>query len=115
MLPTWLRWLVFGVGALLILGGFTAASGGGDGVAAGVEAIVIGAAAMIAAVLQRPRYRSNAAELRHEDAGPGGGENGPLEPRFIPTNEVFVDPTSRRLMRVFVDPRSGERRYRAEG
>jgi hypothetical protein len=113
MLPTWIRWLVFGFGALVILGGFAGSVGGAN--VAGVEAIVFGAVAMIAAVLQRPRYRSNAAELRHEDTGPGGGEDGLLEPRFFPTNEVFVDPTSRRLMRVFVDPRSGERRYRAEG
>ena len=113
MLPTWIRWLAFGVGAFLILGGFVAATAGEA--FAGAEAIVFGAVAMIASILQRPRYRSNAAELGHEDAGPGGGEDGPLEPRFLPTNEVFLDPTSRRLMRVFVDPRSGERRYRAEG
>jgi len=37
------------------------------------------------------------------------------DPRFLPTTEIFVDPTSRRLMRVYVDPRTGERRYRAEG
>ena len=115
MLPTWIRWLAFGFGALLILGGFASASTAGAGVAAGAEAILIGAAAMIVAVLQRPRYRSATAERRHDDAGPGGGEDGLLEPRFLPTNEVFVDPTSRRLIRVFVDPRSGERRYRAEG
>ncbi|MGD0017950.1 MAG: hypothetical protein ABSD62_01735 [Candidatus Limnocylindrales bacterium] len=114
MLPTWIRWLAFGFGAVLILGGFAAASAGGESVA-GVEAIVVGAAAMIVAVLQRPRYRSSAAEQGHEDPGPGGGEDGSIEPRFLPTNEVFVDPTSHRLMRVFVDPRSGERRYRAEG
>jgi hypothetical protein len=115
MLSTWIRWLAFGFGVLLILGGFAAAATGGEAVGAGVEAIVIGAVAIIAAVLQRSRYRSTTAELSHEDAGPGGGEDVPLEPRFLPTNELFVDPTSRRLMRVFVDPRSGERRYRAEG
>jgi hypothetical protein len=98
----------------LIVGGFGAASAGGE-VGAGAEAIVFGAAAMIAAILQRPRYRSGAAEAQHQDAGPGGGEAGLLEPRFLPTNEVFVDPTTRRLMRVFADPRTGERRYRAEG
>ena len=52
------------------------------------EAIVFGAVAMIAAILQRPRYRSNVAELGHEDAGPGGGEDGPLEPRFLPKNRL---------------------------
>jgi len=115
MLPTWIRSLGFGVGALLILGGFAAASAGGPGAGAGVEAIVIGAVIMVAAVLQRPRYRSGEAEIRHLDAGPGGGEDGLLEPRFLPTTEMFIDPTSQRLMRVFVDPRSGERRYLAQG
>ncbi len=114
MLSSWIRWLAFGIGALLILGGFAAATGG-SGVAAGVEAIVLGAAIMIVAVLQRSRYRSDSADLRHEEPGPGGGEDGLLEPRFLPTNEVFVDPTSRRRMRVFVDPRTGERRYHADG
>ena len=113
MLPAWIRWLAFGAGALLILGGFVAATAGVAG--AGIEAILIGTVAMIAAILQRPRYRSGAAELSHEDAGPGGGEEGLIEPRFLATNELFVDPTTRRLMRVFVDPRTGERRYRAEG
>ena len=37
-----------------------------------------------------------------------------LEPRFRPTDEVFIDPTSGRKMRVWLDPRSGERRYRAD-
>lgn len=115
MLSSWIRWLAFGIGALLILGGFAAASTGGSDVAVGVEAIVLGAAFMVAAVLQHSRYRSDSADLKHEEPGPGGGEDGLLEPRFLPTNEVFVDPSSRRRMRVFVDPRTGERRYRAEG
>ncbi len=48
--------------------------------------------------------------------GPGDGEppDATLEPRFRPTDEVFMDPTSGRKMRVWLDPRSGERRYRAE-
>jgi hypothetical protein len=111
---SWIRGLAFAVGGLIALGGFAEASAGAD-VGGGVWAIVAGSAVMIAAVLQRSRYRSNAAELRHDEAGPGGGESGYLEPRFLPTTEVFQDPTSRRLMRVFVDPRTGERRYRAEG
>jgi hypothetical protein len=115
MLSSWIRWLAFGIGALIMLGGFAAASTGGSGVVAGVEAIILGAAFMIVAVLQRSRYRSDSADLKHEEPGPGGGEDALLEPRFLPTNEVFVDPTSRRRMRVFVDPGTGERRYRAEG
>jgi hypothetical protein len=38
-----------------------------------------------------------------------------MDPRFVPTKEIFTDPTSGRMMRVFVDTRTGERRYRAEG
>jgi len=37
-----------------------------------------------------------------------------LEPRFRRTDERFVDPTSGHTMRVYVDPRTGERRYLAE-
>ena len=37
-----------------------------------------------------------------------------MEPRFRRTDEVFVDPTTRRRMRVWLDPANGERRYRAE-
>jgi hypothetical protein len=114
MLPSSIRWIAFGAGGFMILGGFAAASTTGE-TGAGVEAILIGAAAMILAVLQRSRYRSASAELRHDDPGPGGGEDGYIEPRFLPTYEVFIDPTSGRRMRVFVDPRTGERRYRAEG
>jgi hypothetical protein len=33
------------------------------------------------------------------------------EPRFGPTDEVFRDPSSGRVTRVHVDPRTGERRY----
>ena len=96
----------------MILGGLVAAGAGETGAA--VEAVIIGTVAMVAAVLQRPRYRSAVAERGNDRAGPGGGEDGPLEPRFLATTELFVDPTSGRLMRVFVDPRTGERRYRAE-
>jgi hypothetical protein len=48
--------------------------------------------------------------------GPAGGEpTGPPEPRFQRTDEVFIDPTSGLRMRVFLDPRSGDRRYVPEG
>jgi divalent metal cation (Fe/Co/Zn/Cd) transporter len=36
------------------------------------------------------------------------------EPRFRPTDEVFRDPSSGQLTRVYVDPRTGERRYMDE-
>ena len=110
----WIRGAAFVIGPFVILGGFLAASTGTD-VTGGITAIVFGTVIIVAALLQRPRYRSNVAEMGHQEAGPGGGESGYLEPRFLPTTEVFRDPTSGRLMRVFVDPRTGERRYRAEG
>jgi hypothetical protein len=113
MLHESIRVLGFLFGALMFLGGIVAMGAGAA--ADGVWAILIGAVVMIAAVLQRSRYRSNAAEKANEGAGPGGGEQDLMEPRFVPTTEIFVDPTSRRRMRVFVDPRTGERRYRAEG
>jgi hypothetical protein len=37
-----------------------------------------------------------------------------MEPRFRRTDELFEDPSSRRPMRVWLDPATGERRYRAE-
>jgi hypothetical protein len=80
----------------------------------GAMVVIIGAAIMIASVLERPRYRPAGAERVSSISGPGGGEVGYLEPRFAPTTESFIDPTSRRRMRVFLDPRTGERRYRAE-
>jgi hypothetical protein len=38
--------------------------------------------------------------------GGGGGEG------YQPTDEVFKDPTTGRMMRVFFDPRTGRREYR---
>ena len=62
------------------------------------------------------RYRSDTAERSNAAPGPGGGEPpGRVEPRFRPTSEVFIDPTSDHRMRVLVDPATGERRYVAEG
>jgi len=115
MLHQTVRVLAFGLGVLLFLGGLVALSAGGEAVFAGVEAIVIAAVLMVASVIQRSGYRSEAAERVNGAPGPGGGEDGPLEPRFLPTTEAFVDPTSHRLMRVYEDPRTSERRYRAEG
>jgi hypothetical protein len=75
-----------------------------------------GAILVVAGLLERRRYRSADAELGSDAAGPGGGEPAEdrLEPRFRPTSEVFVDPTTGHKMRVLVDPATGERRYRAE-
>jgi hypothetical protein len=81
-----------------------------------LELVLFGGAGILAVTLERGRYRSEHAERSSAPAGPGGGEtDGALEPRFQRTDEAFIDPTSGRHMRVWVDSRTGERRYRAEG
>jgi hypothetical protein len=82
----------------------------------GLTWVLLGAVLVVAVALERNRYRSEAAELSNAPAGPGGGETSgtALEPRFRPTSEVFVDPSTGRQMRVLADPSTGERRYVAE-
>jgi len=108
------RAAIFVVGALLVLAGLGSMTLGPDMAATGLWLVVVGGFLMVAAVLERNRYRSAAAEEANDPSGLGGGETEPVEPRFRPTEEVFVDPTSGRRMRVLVDPRTGERRYVAE-
>ena len=114
MLPATTRVAVAIVATLVLLAGLLALS-----VGAGVSGLwlVIGAAVVLVALaIERNRYRSEAAERSFESTGPGGGEpSGALEPRFRRTAETFVDPTTGTTMRVFVDGRTGERRYVAEG
>ena len=107
--------LVGGIG-LTLLGLAIVAVVGPGGTVGGIYAVVLGLALIVAALIERVRYRSDAAEREAAPIGPGGGEppDTTLEPRFRPTDEVFMDPTSGRKMRVWLDPRSGERRYRAE-
>jgi hypothetical protein len=116
MLHRAIRVGAFLLGVLFFLAGLVPLGAGGvDAAFSGVFSIAIGAGFMIAAVLQRSGYRSAAAELDNSTPGPGGGESGYVDPRFMPTNEVFTDPTSHFRMRVYEDPRTGERRYKAEG
>src|SRR4051812_882884 len=84
------------------------------GFAGGAWLIVGGSVLLIGVLIESSRYRSQAAERGQLVPGPGGGETRPLDARFAPTPEVFVDPTSNRRMRVYVDSRTGERRYVAE-
>jgi uncharacterized protein (DUF58 family) len=111
-----LRALILGLGALLILGGFAAIAVGGWVGLWGLWLVVGGLVIVAAVLLERRRYRSVAAEVGPEPPGPGGGEplDQPLEPRFSPTTERFVDPTTGITMRVWVDTASGDRRYRAD-
>jgi hypothetical protein len=107
------RLLILGIGLVLSVIGLSMV---GSGAAEGLLALVSGAALIVAAVVERVRYRSTAAELTADGPGPGGGEPAgvPLEPRFRPTEERFEDPTTGVRMRVWLDPVAGERRYVAE-
>jgi hypothetical protein len=71
-----------------------------------VNAAIIG----LAVFLERPRYRSDAEDA---DGRPGRSEVR-LPPGFAPTEELFIDPTSGVRVRVWIDPATGERRYRPE-
>jgi hypothetical protein len=110
---TTMRVVVGALGALMILGGLVAvAIGAWPG---GLWAMLIGATAIAAVVLERSRYRSDASERTAGEPGPGGGEpTMPVAP-YRPTGEVFVDPTSGHRLRVYLNPATGERRYFAEG
>ena len=111
------RGAVVVLGILVMLAGLATIILVPDVGGAGLWWVAIGAFLVIVPVIERQRYRSEAAEKAREAPGPGGGETGTpgLEPRFRPTAEVFVDPTTGHQMRVLVDPRTGERRYVAEG
>lgn len=104
------------VGALSVVGGFVGIAAGGELIAAGLWSVGFGLALIVFALFERGRYRSAAAERETGPVGPGGGEVGgtPVEARFRPTDEVFIDPVSGHRMRVLIDARSGERRYVAE-
>jgi hypothetical protein len=104
-------------GMLMMLGGLSAIVLLPNDAPGGLWLIVMGAFFVVVPLLERQRYRSEAAEKAHQSPGPGGGEarDGAIEPRFRPTAEVFVDPTTGHRMRVLVDPKTGERRYVAEG
>jgi hypothetical protein len=114
MLDSTVRIAAFGFGIMMFAGGLALVASGTPAAVSGIWAIAIGTATMIVTLIQRNRYRSESAERSHDDPGPGGGDTGHPDSRFVPTGEVFLDPTTRHLMRVYVDSRTGERRYRAE-
>ncbi len=111
------RGLVGGLGLLLLLGGIAVAAvtGPGGSLMAALVLFVPGAILITVMLLERTRYRSLRAERSGDPHGPGGGEPTAPEPRFRPTDERFVDPTTAVPMRVWVDPATGERRYVPEG
>ena len=104
------------LGAIMLLGGLALIVSGIPGVFVGAFWLIpSGVVLLIVALIEVGRYRSQAAERGGSTAtGPGGGETGPLEPRFQRTDEVFVDPTTGVTMRVYLDGATGERRYTAE-
>jgi hypothetical protein len=110
------RGLILILGVLLVLGGLVAVSAGDAAAESGVWAVVVGMVMVVVAIVERVRYRSELADRSGMAIGPGGGEpvGEPMETRFRRTEEVFVDPTSERRMRVWLDHATGERRYRAE-
>jgi hypothetical protein len=100
---------------LMLIGGLLLLTLGPAGVS-GLWLVIAAAVVLVALAIERNRYRSEDAERSFESIGPGGGEpSGTLEPRFRRTEETFVDPTTGTTMRVFLDGRTGERRYVAEG
>ena len=112
MLTGFVRTVVAIVAVLMILGGLGVTALGG---LAGLWSTVIGAATLILLAVERNRYRSEAADRTFEPVGRGGGEpSTALDPRFRPTPETFVDPTTSRRMRVDLDGATGDRRYVAE-
>ena len=100
------------LGALLMLGGLVGLMAGAW--ADGLWAAVTGAVILVAVVLERARYRSEAGERSAGPAGPGGGEAARPDAPFRPTDELFIDPTSGQRLRVYLNPATGERRYFAE-
>ena len=107
------RILIAGFGLLMILGaiGLVTVGGPGADLFSALFLFVPGAVMIAAVFLERTRYRSLHAEQTGDGHGPGGGETRSLEPRFRPTDERFVDPTTNVPMQVWIDPASGERRY----
>ena len=100
------RLLVFGIGLVLAVVGAVAASARSS--AAGLYPLFIGLALIVAAVIERVRYRSSEAETIGR-AHPGPAAASPpavrsLDPRFRPTEERFEDPTTGVRMRVWLDP-----------
>jgi len=107
--------LLLGV-TMLVAGVALIALQGGAGTISGLWVGALGLVVIIAALVERVRYRSDATDRAGSPAGPAGGEplGTRLDPRFRRSDEVFVDPTSHHRMRVWLDPTSGERRYVSE-
>src|SRR6188508_2589412 len=109
-----LRVLVVAFSVLCLIGGLAVIVAGGPAALSGLWLIALGAVGLLAVAFEQTRYHSEAAERGDESPGNAGIDDGPLDPRFRATDERFVDPTTRQQLRVWVDPASGERRYRRD-
>lgn len=107
------RGLIGGAGVVLILAAvaFVGVLGPAPDLFTALFLLVPGVLLVGAVLLERVRYRSLHAERTGDAPGAGGGETAHPEPRFRPTGEIFVDPTTHVRMRVWSDPATGERRY----
>ena len=118
MLSATTRVVVAVIAVLVLLGGLSLLALGpiaGISSLSGLWLVISAAVVLVALAIERNRYRSEEAERSFEATGPGGGEpTASLDQRFRQTAETFVDPTTGTTMRVFVDGRTGERRYVAE-
>jgi hypothetical protein len=103
--------------SLMALGIYLIVIPGTGGSITGIWTVLIGVALIVGTLMERIRYRNEAVDRARTPAGIAGGEPAGtvLEPRFRRTDEVFTDPTSGHIMRVWMDPRTGERRYLTEG
>lgn len=107
------RILIGGFGVLLVLLslGIAGLTGSQGGLFSALPTFITGCVLIAGVLLERGRYRSLHAESHGHDAGLGGGETSLPDPRFRPTEERFLDPSTRVPMRVWIDPATGERRY----
>jgi len=104
------RLLVLLIGAAIVVGGVAIIAIGG--LITGLILVIVGAAVGVVGFFERPRYRPEEEPQAPVAGWAAAGDATSLEPRFQPTEEVFVDPSTGRRMRVFLDPETGERRYR---
>ena len=100
------RILVLAFGLILALAGLVLIAVEGPALSiTGIWLVGIGIAFMIGTLIERVRYRSEATDRSGAPTGPGGGEpiGAQIEPRFRRSDEVFIDPTSSRTMRVWIE------------
>lgn len=95
-----LRLLIGAVGALLLALGLVLAASGGLMVWPGIQLMILGSLGVVIALFEQLRY--------------GPGRDAPHRPELRPTEERFIDPTTGQRMRVWIDPKSGERSYLPE-